>query len=397
MIHRNLETVILHACTKWPIVAITGPRQSGKTTLCRELFPDFQYVNLEYPDIRQFAVSDPRGFLRQFSGSVILDEVQRVPELFSYLMPQVDETHAPGQFILSGSQNFLLLESISQSLAGRCATFNLLPFSNAELTDRACPDLSSLDKTPWNISRRFELEEILFTGMYPPLYSTLQGVDPGQWCAQYVQSYLERDVRTLVNVGDLDTFERFLGLCAGRSGQILNMSSLANDTGVSVPTVKRWISILQTSFIITLLPPYEKNFNKRLTRTPKLYFLDTGLLCYLLQLQSPKELVVSSFRGAVFETFIVSELYKMAYHSGIRPSLYFWHVTGEKEIDVVIDRGEALPIPIEVKSARTPNPVMAKNLKEWISQGVAHKGLLVYGGDALIPFGEVDFVPWSAL
>lgn len=396
MIKRNLGAVIQDAFSKWPIVAVTGPRQSGKTTLCTELFPNFQYVNLEYPDIRQFAVSDPRGFLKQFTGPAILDEVQRVPELFSYLMPLVDETHAPGQFILSGSQNFLLLESISQSLAGRCATFNLLPLSNAELNGRDCPDLFTLDEGPWSISQEFGLEEMLYKGMYPSLYSTQQSVAPGQWYAQYVQSYLERDVRTIVNVGDLGIFERFLGLCAGRSGQILNMSSLANDAGISVPTVKRWISILQTSFIITLLPAYEKNFNKRLTRTPKLYFLDTGLLCYLLHLRFSQELLVSSFRGAVFETFVVSELYKMAYHGGFRPPLYFWHITGEKEIDVIIDRGETLPIPIEVKSGRTPHPSMAKNLKEWVAEGVAHKGLLIYGGDTLLSHGAVDFVPWSA-
>ncbi|MFA5513450.1 MAG: ATP-binding protein [Sphaerochaetaceae bacterium] len=397
MIQRNLTKVLKKAAEQWPIVAVTGPRQSGKTTLYREIFPSWEYVNLEYPDVRRFAAIDPRGFLKQFSEPVILDEVQRVPQLFSYLMPLVDETHAPGQFMLSGSQNFLLLDSISQSLAGRCATFNLLPLSNAELNDRLCPSSLELDHVPWRTSPKFELEELLFRGAYPALYSNMEHVSPSLWYAQYVQSYLERDVRSIVNIGDIETFERFLGLCAGRSAQVLNMSSLANDTGVSVPTVKRWLSILQTSFVITLLPPYEKNFNKRLTRSPKLYFLDTGLLCYLLHISEADELLVSSFRTAVFETFVVSELFKSSYNAGLRPPLYFWHVSGEKEVDVVIDRGSHLPIPIEIKSGRTANPAMARYIDEWIAHGKAKSGLVIYGGNEYFSLGKVEFVSWSGL
>jgi predicted AAA+ superfamily ATPase len=273
MITRHMSELALQAATQYPVVAITGPRQSGKTTLCRELFSDYIYVNLEKPDTRQFALEDPNGFLAQFKRPVILDEVQRVPELFSYIMPLVDEHRKMGEFILSGSQNFHLQEAISQSLAGRCATLKLLPLSNREINNQQNHDIFNLNAEPLlgehGSTSAFER---IFKGGYPPVYD--RNIKPTDWYAQYTQSYLERDIRSLVNVGDLETFERFLRLTAGRSGQILNMDSLASDTGVSPVTVKRWISLLAASYIVYLLKPHSKNFNKRLIKTTKLYFYD---------------------------------------------------------------------------------------------------------------------------
>ena len=376
MFSRHLAEAVREAATQYPVVAVTGPRQSGKTTLCREVFPAYAYVNLERPDTRQFAQEDPNGFLAQFDRPVILDEVQRVPELFSYIMPLTDERRRMGEFILSGSQNFHLQRAISQSLAGRCATLKLMPFSLREL--RGLPDLDIFrpdagsaapsGKSAW---------EHLSRGSYPALYD--RKIKPGSWYAQYTQSYLERDVRQLTNVGDLATFERFLRLTAGRSGQILNMDSLASDTGVSPVTVKRWLSLLEASYIVFLLRPHARNFNKRLIRSPKLYFYDTGLLCYLLNIRSAGNLEQHSLRGAIFETYIVSEFVKACCHRGIEPPLYYWRDSQGHEVDLLIENGETL-FPVEIKSGQTVSGSMFDALNYWNKLDQGETGMLVYGG-----------------
>ena len=378
MIERQMSNQILEAVNQYPVIAVTGPRQSGKTTLCRELFPDYAYSNLENPETRQFAIEDPNGFLAQFSKPVILDEIQRVPKLFSFIMPLVDEHKKMGEFVLSGSQNFHLQEAISQSLAGRCATLKLLPFSFRELNQKPNHDIFVLGKevpdVPDSPGKPFDH---IFRGGYPPIYD--RNIKPTSWYAQYTQSYLERDVRQLINVGDLETFERFLRLAAGRSGQLLNMNSLANDVGVSPVTVKRWISLLSASYIIFLLKPHERNFNKRLIKTPKLYFYDTGLLCYLLGIRSAQDLEVHSQRGAIFETYIISEFYKSAFNAGIEPPLYFWRDSQGNEIDLIIEDGEKL-FPIEIKSGQTFSGSMLEGLNYWRSLDKSDDGMLIYGG-----------------
>ena len=395
MITRHMSELALQAAAQYPVVAITGPRQSGKTTLCRELFSDYIYVNLEKPDTRQFALEDPNGFLAQFNKPVILDEVQRVPELFSYIMPLVDEHRKMGEFILSGSQNFHLQEAISQSLAGRCATLKLLPLSNREINNQQNHDIFNLNKEPLlgehGSTSAFER---IFKGGYPPVYG--RNIKPTDWYAQYTQSYLERDIRSLVNVGDLETFERFLRLTAGRSGQILNMDSLASDTGVSPVTVKRWISLLAASYIVYLLKPHSKNFNKRLIKTPKLYFYDTGLLCYLLNIRSAGDLEIHSQRGAIFETFVISELVKSSYNTGTEPPLYFWRDSQGHEVDLLIENGEKL-FPIEIKSGQTVASSMFSGLSYWQELSQCNGGMLIYGGAESYTRNGMQVRSWEEL
>jgi len=392
MIIRHLGEVIQASARQYPIVAVTGPRQSGKTTLCRALFPGYSYVNLEKPDDRQFALSDPNGFLGQFKGPVIFDEVQRTPELFSYIMPLVDERRRPGEFILTGSQNFHLMEAISQSLAGRCATMKLLPFSTLELAGKPNIDIFHLPTAenghpPDNMT----VFEHIFKGGFPPLHD--RSLKPTGWLAQYTMSYLERDVRSLVNVGDLDAFQTFLRLCAGRSGQIISMTSIANDAGVSPVTIKRWLSILVASHTIFLLRPHQRNFNKRLVKSPKLYFYDTGLLCYLLGIRSPEELLLHSARGAIFETYVISELAKACLHAGIEPPLSFWRDSQGHEVDLIVENGEKL-FPIEIKSGQTISGSMMDGLYYWKSLSQTAEAMLVYGGDASYTRQGVDVRPW---
>ncbi|MBW1741098.1 MAG: ATP-binding protein [Deltaproteobacteria bacterium] len=399
MIKRTLTTKLKEAATQFPVVTLTGPRQSGKTTLVKAAFKDYDYLSLELPDQRSFALEDPRGFLSQFDGPVILDEVQRAPELFSYIQVLVDEHRDwTGRFILTGSQNFLLLQSISQSLAGRCAVLHLLPFSLAELTGRKPISLETLGNT---VSKNLKspksgLMETLFTGFYPRIHD--KHLPPRDWLAGYYQTYLERDVRNVLNVGDLETFGRFVRLCAGRSGQLLNLSGLASDCGISHTTAKRWISVLEASFVITLLRPHHRNFGKRLIKSPKLYFLDTGLLCYLLQIHSPEELFHRAERGAVFESFVVSEFYKNFIHRGEPPSLYFWRDAAGHEVDIIIDMGTML-IPVETKSAQTIASDFFDNLAYWrkVSGDENAPAALIYGGDQSFKRSGVFVYPWFAL
>lgn len=400
MIRRHLSRILKAAARDFPVVTVTGPRQSGKTTLVRAAFPRHRYASLEDPDVRGFALEDPRGFLDQFQGKVILDEVQRTPDLFSYIQGIVDRADRPGQFILSGSQNFLLLHRVSQTLAGRCAVLRLLPFSRSELVGRPIRDVATSLRTHRTAaSARQEgpahLFETLFTGGYPRIHD--KGLKPQTWLASYYQTYLERDVRDLLNVGNIESFGRFVRLCAGRSGQLLNASSMAADGGVSHMTARRWLSILEASFVIHLLRPHHRNFNKRLVKSPKLYFLDTGLLCYLLRIQGAEDLISHAARGAIFETWVVSEALKNYYHRGVEPDIYFWRDSAGHEIDLLIDQG-ANQIPVEIKSGQTIASDFFDGINYWRNLAGEPEGVagLVYGGDASCKRQGVSVLPWSA-
>ncbi len=399
MIKRSVADKLKKVAKQFPIVTVTGPRQSGKTTLVQSAFTNYQYVSLETPDQRRFALEEPRDFLEQFDGPVILDEVQRAPELFSYLQTLVDEHRDwTGRFILTGSQNFLLLQSISQSLAGRCAVLHLLPFSLAELQGRKHIALETLGKSVPKALKPPEKSffETLFTGFYPRIHD--KHLPPRDWLASYYQTYIERDVRSVLNVGDIETFGRFIRLCAGRSGQLLNLSGLASDCGISHTTAARWLSVLEAGFIVTLLRPHHKNFGKRLIKSPKLSFLDTGLLCYLLNIRSPDELFHRAERGAVFENFVVSELYKNFMHHGEQPGLYFWRDTHGHEVDIIIDLGQEL-IPVEAKSAQTTASDFFDNLTYWrgISGNETAGAALIYGGNQTFKRTGAVVYPWFAL
>ena len=396
MIQRIIGEKLRKAATQYPVVTLTGPRQSGKTTLVRALFDNHAYASLEDPELRTFALEDPRGFLEQFPGNVIFDEVQRVPDLFSYIQTIVDTEDRTGRFILTGSQNFLLLKSISQSLAGRCAIFHLLPFSKDELS-RAEP--LALEQIGQFIPTHkpvpdISLNDMMFQGFYPRIHD--KGLDPQDWLKNYYRTYLERDVREIINIGDLESFQRFTALCAGRSGQLLNFSNLAADCGVTHTTTRRWIRVLEASFLVVLLRPHHKNFRKRLVKTPKLYFLDTGLLCYLLRIRKADELTYHACRGAIFETFVVSEFYKRALNSGQDPDFFFWRDSTGHEVDIIIDQGSQL-IPVEVKSGATIAPDFFKGIAYWkklAEAGSEHPAALIYGGNTSSTRRDAKVYSW---
>lgn len=397
-IPRHLEDRLHTGIKQFPVVTITGPRQSGKTTLARTALKGHDYVNLEDPDERRMATDDPRGFLGRFDGKVIIDEAQHVPDLFSYIQGIVDETQRPGQFVLTGSQNFLLLKNISQSLAGRCDILHLLPFSRAELTRSSLRPIEEVAGCESRVlgSPKADLFEMLFTGSYPRIHD--KGLDPQVWLANYYQSYIERDVRDVVNVGDLETFGRFMGLCAGRTGQLLNLSALASDCGISHTTAKRWLSVLETSFIVVLLRPHHRNFNKRLVKSPKLYFLDTGLLCYLLRIRSPEDLALHASRGAVFESWVVSEAIKNYRHRGLRPDVYFWRDSTGHEIDLLIEAGGGKLVPVEAKSSQTFNSDFVRELIWWRdASGLTDTaGAVVYGGEKSTAYRDDHILSWRS-
>lgn len=365
MIKRISENKVKQLAEQFKAVAIIGPRQSGKTTLARACFPNKSYISLENLENRHFAQSDPKGFLDTYAEGAILDEVQRVPELLSWLQQNLDEDARPGKFILTGSNNFLLLEKITQTLAGRVAYIDLLPFAIAEL-----------EQIPGSLD---DINRLLFKGAYPPVQA--QGIDPQDWFPAYVRTYVERDVRQIKNIENLLAFEKLLALCVGRIGQQLNFSNLGIEAGIDYKTVQSWLSILQACYIIHFLPPYFKNFNKRVVKTPKLYFYDTGLACYLLRITDPQTLSTHPARGALFENFLVNELIKNRFNAGKRSNLYFWRDQSGNEIDVVIDEGLKL-MPVEIKSGQTITGDYFKGLKFWEKLTGESGGIIFYGGDA---------------
>jgi len=362
MLNRSAFPTALRLAQGFPVLAITGPRQSGKTTLARTLFADKPYVSLEDPEERSFADADPRGFLARFPRGAILDEVQRCPDLFSYLQGVVDERKRMGEFILTGSQQFGLMSNIAQSLAGRSGLLQLLPFSLAELKEG-----KMLPAT---------LDTAMLQGGYPPLYD--RPVTPRDWFSNYVSTYLERDMRQLLAVRDLSLFQRFLKMCAARSGQLLNLSALAADCGISHVTAREWMTVLEASYIVYLLRPHHRNFGKRLVKMPKLYFLDTGLMAYLLGIRDTDTLATHASRGALFETLVVSEWVKRQFNAGQVAELYFWRDSAGHEVDLLIPHGNQF-MPVEIKSGSTFS-------NDWTA---ALRKLSALFGDAALPPGIV--------
>ena len=368
MIKRDAEKKLKELAEGFPAVSVIGPRQSGKTTLVRSVFPDKPYVLLEDPDTRAFAEEDPRSFLAQFERTgAIIDEVQRVPELFSYLQGVLDKYNKPGQFILTGSQNFLLMESISQSLAGRVGIIRLLPLSMRELFREGIA------------IKRYE--DYLYRGFFPRLYSN--PIEPADFYSSYIQTYIERDLRQLKQVQNLSTFQTFMKMCAFRNGQMVNYSSLAQDCGITHNTAKEWLSLLETSCIIVLIRPHHKNFNKRLVKMPKLYFTDPGLAVHLAGIQNPDNICYHPLKGGLFESLIVTEFLKYRFNQAKEANLYFWRDQHGHEIDCLIEyRGEDL-IPVEIKSGRTANNDYFKEIAYWntLSGNASRRSFVVYGGD----------------
>ena len=370
MIPRSLEPEIRTLATHYPVVAVTGPRQSGKTTLCRAVFPQKPYVSLEALDVRDFAREDPRGFLAEHRSGAVIDEIQQVPELLSYLQTEVDETPAPGRFVLTGSQHFGLSQSISQSLAGRCGILTLLPPSLAELREfkNAPADLFTL----------------LWQGTYPRIYD--RSIPAHRWLADYVTTYVQRDVRQILNVGDLHAFTAFLKLCAGRTAQEINLSVLGGDAGVSHNTARTWLSVLETSYILHRLPAWHTNIRKQVVKAPKLHFFDTGLLCYLLGIREPGQLRLHPLRGAIFESWAVSEIFKAQVHRGMDADLFHYRETRGLEIDLLVAHAGALDA-IEIKSGETISADFFKNLGRFSDRlsetehGRESRCHVIYGGD----------------
>lgn len=382
LIPRTAEATVRRLAEDYPVLVITGPRQSGKTTLVQAMFDDRPYVSLEDLDEREQAKNDPRRFLGRFPEGAVLDEVQRAPDLFSYLQTRVDETRRPGQFILTGSQQFGLLSGVTQTLAGRSALVSLLPFSLGEL--------QTAGKAPPTV------ESLLFDGLYPPIHD--RGLDPQIWYGNYIQTYVERDVRQMVNIRDLALFQRFVRMCAGRSGQLLNLSALGNDCGISHNTVREWISVLEASYIVYRLRPHFQNFDKRLVKTPKLYFYDPGLAARLLGIQSADQISTHPLRGALFEGWVVSELLKARHNRALDDNLYFWRDRSGHEVDLLVDQGNEL-VPIEAKSGQTVNRSFFTGLRKWqeIAGDTAGSAWLVYGGDRRHGRGNVEALPWREI
>lgn len=363
VIQRDAIAKLQQLARAFKVVAVTGARQSGKTTLVKQVFKDKPYVSLENPVSRRYVLEDPQGFLAEYPGGAILDEVQRVPELFSYLQELLDNAKKKGLFVLTGSNNFLLQQNISQTLAGRIGYLNLLPFSVAEL--------SRVKKLPATD------DALMIKGFYPPVY--YQKIPPADWCANYIRTYIERDVRQLKNITDLVTFERFVKLLAGRTGQELNSSALAVESGVDVKTVQSWIGILESSFIIYLLRPHHRDFNKTLVKRPKLYFYDTALVCWLLGIYNVKQLNTHPSRGAIFEGMVVTEMIKRRTNAGRPVNLFYWRDKTGHEIDVVVDEAGKL-LPVEIKSGKTISAEYFKNLEYWNRISGTKRSLVLYGG-----------------
>lgn len=358
MIPRDLASVLTIAARHSPVVTLTGPRQSGKTTLCRATFPHLPYRTLEPRDARAFAIEDPRGFLMGLKDGGIIDEIQRAPDLLGYLQEEVDRDPRPGRFILTGSENLAVTQAVSQSLAGRTAMLHLLPLSRNERK-----------RFP---SYPHTLLETLFEGGYPRIAD--QGMSPARWIEDYVSTYVERDVRQILQVGDLEAFGTFLRLCAGRTAQELNLAELGSDAGISAPTARSWLSVLEASYLVVRIPAWHRNVRKQQTHRPKIHFLDSGLACHLLGITEAAQLATHPLRGPLFESWVASEVFKARLHRGLRPSLFHHRETRGAEVDLLLERGDAL-IAIEVKAGATVKSEALRGL----SLFAAHVG---EGGDA---------------
>ena len=378
MIERTLASKITPLSQKFQVITLTGPRQSGKTTLVRAVFPALPYVSLEEPDIRQVALTDPRGFLSNFPKGAVLDEIQNTPELFSYIQRIVDENRQI-QFILTGSSNFLLMEKISQSLAGRTAVLTLLPFSLQELEPLREP-----------------VEALIFKGLYPRVYD--RGIPPVDFYPSYIQTYVDRDIRLVKNIGDANAFIQFTQLCAGRIGQPLNYANLANDAGISPNTAKSWLSILESSYILYRLPPYHRNFNKRLIKSAKLYFYDTGVACSLLGIRDQDQINLHFLKGPLFENLILNEFMKRSLNKGESRQPYFWQDNHGKEIDCVLENGNRVTA-IEIKAGKTMSSSFFENLNYWrsLTSFAEHQEYVVYGGDQSIQSSLGSLISWKEL
>ena len=364
MIKRNIRHEIKTLIEEFPIAAILGPRQSGKTTLAKMLFPDFAYISFEDIDNREFARDDPRGFLSKYNYRVIFDEIQRAPDLISYLQTHVDNSSKNGQFVLTGSHNFLLMEKISQSLAGRIGIAKLLTFSSAEMS----------------ILKELNIEEILFSGCYPRIHD--KNIRPATFYKNYISTYIEKDIRLLKNIEKRDVFIKFMKVLAGRTGLVLNTTAISEDCGISQNTVKEWISVLEVSYIVHKIQPFHKNYNKRLIKNPKIYFTDTGLVCSLIGIKSADELDLHYYKGSIFETFIVNEFLKVNFNSGDIFDLYFWRDNHRKEIDLILEYGSNM-FGFEIKSAKTFRTKFFDGLNYWmkLTRTKPENNYLVYGGD----------------
>lgn len=381
MIKRHIERKLLKFVKQYPVVMLTGPRQSGKTTLCKMAFPDKPYVSLESPENREYALTDPKGFLAEYPEGVIIDEAQHAPDLFSYIQGIVDEKKKRGMFILTGSQNFQLLDKINQSLAGRTAILKLLPFSISEIK---------------SIINKMGINEVLLHGFYPRIYD--EKLEPRHALSFYLETYVERDVRSLLNVKNLSSFQKFVKLCAGRVGQLLNLSSLGNEAGISHTTAREWLSLLEAGYIVFLLPPHFKNYNKRVTKSPKLYFCDVGLAAYLLGIESPKQMQRDPLRGNLFENLVVIEFLKKQYGESSRAGLSFFRDSNGNEVDLIIPSGRSLWA-IEIKSGQTIASDFFKGLNYFsmVTQEESLKKIVVYGGTQSQKRSFARVVPWNRL
>ena len=379
MIQRQQQAKLLSLAKQFPVISVIGPRQSGKSTLVKHCFPKYDYISFEDIDNRRRALLDMRGFLEQYGKGVIFDEVQRVPELFSYLQTHVDASGKKGRFILTGSHNYLLQEKVSQSLAGRVAMLRLLPFSMQELADAG--------KLPADIHK------ILFKGFYPRLFSSR--VQPSDWYPAYIETYMQRDVREIKNIPNLNYFQKFLHLLAGRHGQQLNLTNLATEVGVVHNTISSWISILEASYVIYLLKPHFNNFNKRITKTPKIYFYDSGLVCSLLGIENAEQLHTHHIKGPLFEGLIITELIKARFNAGLSNNCFYWRDKTGNEVDCIIDKAGSLTA-IEIKSGKTINGDYFNNLNFWkILSSNTNKSYLIYGGTETQKIKNNIVVPWK--
>ena len=379
MLQRKYFELFKKISLGYPVIAITGPRQSGKTTLARALFPDKPYINLEDPLERAYFHNDPRGFLNRFPDGAIIDEAQYAPELFSHVQVRVDVDPRMGLYILTGSQQLGLLNNVSQSMSGRVAILELLPFSYSEL--------ALANKAPENVN------QAILKGGYPPLF--VRDVEPWRWHNHYFSTYIQRDVRQILNVQNLDTFSMFVKLCAGNVGQLVNASSLGEACSIDAKTVKHWLSVLQATYVLKLVQPYHSNLKKRLVKSPKLYFFDTGLVCSLLGITEVSHLETHPLRGALFETWVFSELYKARLIRGLRANIFFWRDHTGLEVDFILEQGVHV-MPVEVKSGQSVHPAHFKNIRTWceLEKTNAVSPTLVFGGDDRSTWHEVSVIGW---